>query len=150
MIWLFPAQKRHIPAKRGLSLALRSLHLIGIAGLSGAFIFALPSDQWQPYLWITLISGALMVIKEIYTDGIWLLQLRGQVIIGKILTIGVVWLYFQASGLWVYMFSIVCSAIIAHGPGKLRYYSVWHRKVYTADIRQGKPLGIIKNSGEGS
>lgn len=148
MNWLFPEKKRHIPAKRILSLALRTLHLIGIAGLAGAFLFALPASQWQEYLWLTLASGGLMVVKEIYTDGIWLVQLRGQVILAKILILGLAWFYLQVLDSWIYLLCIVLSGIIAHGPGKLRYYSIWHRKVYTADVRKGKPLGVVKNSGE--
>lgn len=148
MSLLFPEKKRHIPAKRGLSLVLRTLHLIGIAGLAGAFLFALPAYQWQEFLWLTLASGGLMVAKEIYTDGIWLIQLRGQVIIAKVLMLSVSWFYFQVMDSWVYMLSIVLSGIISHGPGKLRYYSIWHGKVYTADVRKGQPLGVVKNSGE--
>ncbi|MFT5708109.1 MAG: hypothetical protein ACI9ES_002411, partial [Oceanospirillaceae bacterium] len=107
MNWLFPEKKRHIPAKRILSLALRTLHLIGIAGLAGAFLFALPASQWQEYLWLTLASGGLMVVKEIYTDGIWLVQLRGQVILAKILILGLAWFYLQVLDSWIYLLCIV-------------------------------------------
>ncbi len=148
MSWLFPEQKRNIPAKRSLSLVLRSLHLIGIAGLAGAFLFALPANQWREYLWLTVATGGLMVIKEIYTDGIWLIQLRGQVILSKVVLLSVSWFYFQVMDSWIYMLCIVLSGVISHGPGKLRYYSLWHGKVYTADVRKGKALGVVKNSGE--
>lgn len=89
-----------------------------------------------------------MVAKELYTDGIWLVQLRGQVVMTKMLLLGVCWFHFEIMETSVYMLSIIASGIISHGPGKLRYYSLWHRKVYTADVRKGKPLGPVKNSGE--
>ncbi len=148
MSWLFPENKRDIPAKRSLSLVLRTLHLIGIAGLAGAFLFSLPANQWREYLWLTLATGSLMVVKEIYTDGIWLVQLRGQIIIAKVALLALFWFYFQRLDSTVYMLIIVLSGVISHGPGKLRYYSIWHAKVYTADVRKGKPLGKVKNSGE--
>ena len=148
MSWLFPEHKRNIPAKRSLSLVLRTLHLIGIAGLAGAFLFALPANQWREYLWLTLATGGLMVVKEIYTDGIWLIQFRGQIIIAKVALLALFWFYFQRLDSTVYMLIIVLSGVISHGPGKLRYYSIWHGKVYTADVRKGQPLGKVKNSGE--
>lgn len=148
MSWLFPENKRHIPAKRLLSISLRTLHLIGIAGLSGAFLFDLPMEQWHGYLLLTVLTGGLMVLKELYSDGIWLLQLRGQIIMLKIILLALAWFYWQMYDIWVYMLSIILSGIISHGPGKLRYYSVWHGKVYTRDVRQGRPLGTVKDSGE--
>ncbi|WP_261843953.1 hypothetical protein [Aliamphritea ceti] len=148
MSWLIPEKKRNIPGKRWLSIGLRTLHLIGIAGLSGAFLFDLPKEVWHHYLLLTLASGGLMVLKELYSDGIWLIQLRGQIIMLKVVLLALAWFYWEAYDLWLYMLSIVLSGIISHGPGKLRYYSLWHGKVFTRDVMRGRPLGKVKDSGE--
>jgi hypothetical protein len=127
----FFIQQRNIPAKRWFSIGLRCLHLIGICGLSGAYLFSLPESEWQGYLLITLVSGCLMVLKEVYLDAIWLLQLRGQVILLKVALLGLAAAFPPKVDLLIFIVVIVISGIIAHAPGKLRYYSLWHRGVIT-------------------
>jgi hypothetical protein len=130
-MYRFFIQQRSIPAKRWLSIGLRCLHLVGICGLSGAYLFSLPQAEWYGYLLITLVSGGLMVLKEIYLDAMWLLQLRGQVILFKIVLLGLAAVYFPKMDSLIFLVIIVASGIIAHAPGKLRYYSLWHRGVIT-------------------
>ena len=80
MNWLVPPHKRPLPGKRWLSIILRSLHLVGIAGLAGAYLYSLPEAVWGPYLLLGVGSGFLLLARELYVDGIWLLQLRGQLV----------------------------------------------------------------------
>ncbi|WP_051221983.1 hypothetical protein [Neptunomonas japonica] len=127
----FFIQQRSIPAKRWLSIGLRCMHLVGICGLSGAYLFSLPQAEWHGYLLITLVSGGLMVLKEIYLDTIWLLQLRGQVILLKVALFGLAAVFSPKVDPLIFIIIIVVSGIIAHAPGKLRYYSLWHRGVIT-------------------
>lgn len=130
----FFTQQRSIPARRWLSIGLRCLHLVGICGLSGAYLFSLPESDWYGYLLITLISGFLMMLKEVYLDAIWLLQLRGQVILLKVVMLGLAAVCFPALDQVVFLLVIVVSGIIAHAPGKVRYYSLWHRSVLTHEM----------------
>jgi hypothetical protein len=123
----FPAVSRSFPGMRWLNITLRTLHLIGVAGLGGAYLYAAAPESWRPYLWLTLFSGTGLIAVSLYANAIWLLQLRGQVILFKLLLLGLM--------LWWPMFSvelgmgvIVLSSVIAHAPGNLRYYSLWHRR----------------------
>lgn len=142
MSWLFPIDKRDFPGRRWLSITLRTLHLIGIAGLAGAYLFHLPDNQWMPYLWLAVLSGFLMAAMAIYVDGIWLLQLRGQAIFLKLLLLSTVFWLFDEPQTMIYLLVIILSGVVSHAPGKVRYYSLWHRKVLTkADL-------INKNCGE--
>lgn len=142
MSWLFPIDKRDFPGRRWLSITLRTLHLIGIAGLAGAYLFHLPESQWMPYLWLAVLSGFLMAAMAIYVDGIWLLQLRGQAIFLKLLLLSTVFWLFDEPQAMIYLLVIILSGVVSHAPGKVRYYSLWHRKVLTkADL-------INKNCGE--
>ena len=142
MSWLFPIDKRDFPGRRWLSITLRTLHLIGIAGLAGAYLFHLPESQWMPYLWLAVVSGFLMAAMAIYVDGIWLLQLRGQAIFLKLLLLSTVFWLFDEPQAMIYLLVIILSGVVSHAPGKVRYYSLWHRKVLTkADL-------INKNCGE--
>ncbi len=141
---LFPDPSRKIPGKRHLSVLLRSLHLVGIAGLAGHFLFDLAPAQWLPYAIVALGSGGLMVAMELWCDGIWLLQLRGQAILLKLLLLaGAVMIPTLAVPLFVLI--VLISGFFAHAPGKVRYYSLWHGRVVKA-LRG--PDGLIRDCGQ--
>lgn len=131
MTWLFPPEKRDFRGKRWVSITLRTLHLIGIGGLAGAYLYQLPEAAWHPYLLLAVGSGVLMVCMEIFVDGIWLLQLRGQAIFLKLLLLSSVFWLFDAPQAGIYLAVMVISGVVAHAPGKVRYYSIWHRRVLT-------------------
>lgn len=124
---LFPQQGRSFRAMRWVNIALRTLHLIGVAGLGGAFLYAAPRPLWEPWLWVTLFSGMALMVLSIYSNGVWLVQLRGLVILFKLLLLGLM-LYLPAFSLELGIGVIVLSSLIAHAPGDIRYYSPWHRR----------------------
>lgn len=144
-MWL--AQKRSFPGKRWFSIGLRCLHLVGICGLAGAYLFEQPEAVWHPYLLMTVISGALMMAKEVYSDMIWLYQLRGQIIFFKLLLLAVGLWWFESPEAGVFIVVVVLSGIIAHAPGKVRYYSLWHRQVITRELIE-IPVHEVKDCGE--
>ena len=123
----FPINSRDFPGQRWVNISLRTLHLIGIAGLGGAYLYAVPQELWQPYLWLTLSSGIGLVCVSLYSSAIWLLQLRGQLILFKLILLGLI-LQWPALNWGVGMMVIAISSVIAHAPGNLRYYSLWHRR----------------------
>lgn len=123
----FPINSRGFPGMRWVNISLRTLHLIGIAGLGGAYLYAVPQELWQPYLWLTLSSGIGLVCVSLYSSAIWLLQLRGQLILFKLILLGLI-LQWPALNWGVGMMVIAISSVIAHAPGNLRYYSLWHRR----------------------
>lgn len=134
MRWLFPQEKRDIPAKRWLGISLRTLHLFGMAGLAGAYLFQQPESSWYPYLLLTVITGLLMAAMEVYSDGIWLVQLRGTAIVFKLMLLSTVLWWFEQPNAYIYFSVIVISGVVSHAPGKLRYYSIWHRRVITEPL----------------
>jgi len=124
---IFPAVSRGFPGMRWLNISLRTLHLIGIAGIGGAYLYPAETAAWTAYLWLTLLSGVALVGLSLYSNGIWLLQLRGLAIVLKLLLL--LWLVFVPRlSLPVVIAVIVLSSVIAHAPGNLRYYSPWHRR----------------------
>jgi len=141
MQWLFPAEKRDFKGRRWLSISMRTLHLMGIAGLAGAYLFQLPEAQWLPYLWLAVLSGVVMAVTEVVTDGIWLLQVRGQAIFLKLFLLSTVFWLFDEPQSSVYLLVILISGVISHAPGKVRYYSLWHGKVLTKEDLINKSCG---------
>jgi hypothetical protein len=77
---LFPAESRYMPGNRWLNVILRTMHLVGIAGIGGGYFYASQGDTWRFYLDLCLVSGTLLALLFVYSNGLWLLQLRGLVI----------------------------------------------------------------------
>lgn len=123
---IFPTSSRTFYGQRWVNILLRTTHLIGVSGIGAGAIFQLPVHLWQPYLLTTMISGCLMVFIEVWSNGIWLVQLRGQSTLIKlaVLSLSFIW------GMQGYMIftAIIISGIFAHAPGKVRYYSIFHGK----------------------
>ena len=124
--WLFPLEKREFAAKRHLLIGLRSLHLTGVAGYAGLLVFDLPSDQWLYLALLGLISGLLMFCIELWSDGIFLLQMRGLGVLLKLVIFALILIYpaWRFEG----FFSIVLLAgYFSHCPAKVRYYLPFSR-----------------------
>lgn len=122
---LFPVTSRSFPGMRWLNIFLRTLHLIGVAGLGGAYLYEAPRLLWEPYLWLSMLSGFALVAVSVYSNGIWLIQLRGLLILFKLLLLGLL-LFLPAMKLELGIAVIIISSVISHAPGNLRYYSPWH------------------------
>ena len=121
----FPAESRYMPGNRWLNVILRTLHLVGIAGIGGGYLYASQDDTWRYYLDLCLVSGTLLALLFVYSNGIWVLQLRGLVIMFKLLL-------FYAIALWpmqaipLLILILVLSGWIAHASARVRYYSPFY------------------------
>ena len=124
---LFPAESRYLPGQRWINIGLRTTHLIGVAGLGAGFLYPAADEQWRLYLHIALLSGTLLSLLFIYSNAIWLLQLRGQAILLKVGLFGLIPLL-PALRLELFLAVVVLSGIFAHAPAGVRYYSPWHRR----------------------
>ncbi len=104
---------------------LRTLHLIGVAGLGGGFLYQAMDQSWRLYLWLTMFSGIGLVLISVWSNGIWLLQLRGQAILFKLVLLGSIPLW-PLLKLPVLILVLVISGIISHAPASVRYHSLYH------------------------
>jgi len=117
--------------KRWSKISLRTLHLLAVAGVGGGILFALEKDLWINYWWLALVTGVLMMVMDIAANPVWIVQVRGVVIIFKIFLLALLVSY-PAWGSFLLIFIIVISTVISHAPGKLRYYSFYHRQVISS------------------
>ncbi len=127
MSLLFPRRSRGFSGLRWVNILLRTLHLLGMAGLGGGFFYAAIGDAWLGFLYLTLVSGVGMVLLSIWSNGIWLLQLRGHAILLKVLLL-LLALAWPAHKMALLVAVIIISGLIAHAPGNIRYYSIFYRK----------------------
>ena len=121
---LFPAEARRFPGQRGLNVLLRALHLVGVSGIGGGFLFGLNEAVWLPFWWTTLASGIALTALYLWSDARWLLQLKGLVIVLKLLLLALAMAVpeLRAAG---FVLIVLLSAVIAHAPGRLRGYTPW-------------------------
>jgi len=119
--FIFPQQSREFKGQRWVNILFRSLHLIGIAGVGGAFLFNVTNQQWLPYMFVTVVSGSAMVILEVWSNGIWLIQLRGLATLLKLSLLSLTFIFGMQA---MILFSVIfISGLMSHAPGKVRYYS---------------------------
>ncbi|MEE8495313.1 MAG: hypothetical protein V3S21_02450 [Xanthomonadales bacterium] len=118
--------------KRWSKTSLRTLHLLAIAGVGGGILFALEKDLWINYWWLALVSGVLMMLMDIAANPVWIVQVRGVVILLKLILLALL----GSNPAWdsfLLVVIIIISTVISHAPGKLRYYSLYHRRVISSN-----------------
>ena len=135
MAILFPASARSFPGMRWLNITLRSLHLVGMAGMGGDYLYRTSLSPWSDFWLLTLLSGGGMILVSLWSDGRWLLQLRGWVILFKLLLLAILpWLdqVVTHGAAWGFIVIILLSSVIAHAPGRVRYRFM----VHLSDVRE--------------
>lgn len=140
--WLFPPRSRQFPGKRWAKIVLRTLHLFGVAGIGGAYLYHAQPQDWLPFLWLTLLTGTTMVLIELWSHCIWLLQIRGMAIVIKLVLLSVAAMLPPSFDPGVIFVVILISGIISHAPSRQRYYSPFYgRKITLNDWSWGRPNG---------
>jgi hypothetical protein len=118
--------------KRWSKISLRTVHLLAVAGVGGGILFGLEKQLWINYWWLALVSGALMMLMDIVANSVWIIQVRGLVILIKLILLAMLGIY-PAWDRFLLIVIIIISAVISHAPGKVRYYSFYHRQVIDSD-----------------
>ncbi len=113
--------------KRSLKIVLRCVHLFSMAMVSAGLFLPLPQELWQPYWPLCLGSGLLLIALDVASNFFWLVQVRGVVILGKLLLLSLAFMY-QAIAPYLIVLLIFMSGLIARGPSDWRYYSLYHKR----------------------
>lgn len=135
---LFPDPPRAFAGQRWLNIVLRSLHLVGMAGVVAGVWFEVPWPAWRGYFWLTLCSGAALVAVAVWSSAIWFCQVRGVAVLLKLLML----LLLPAlpdlapALLWAV---ILLSGVVSHAPGRLRYALFCRRQASGATRRHAAP-----------
>ena len=114
--------------RRWSKITLRTLHIVSVAGIGGGILFGMEPESWQAYWWLSVVTGVLIVAIDALANRVWLIQVRGLAIYLKLVLLVCLWKY-PAWDVELLMAIIVLSAVISHAPSRLRYYSIYHRKV---------------------
>lgn len=112
-------------ARRLLKVVVRTIHLVGIAGVFGN---AMSGTSNSFYLSLALISGVVLMLMEIYSGLIWFVQIRGVAQIVKLLLLLLIHLRPELT-MPCLVAVIVISGFMSHAPSWIRYFSLQHGKV---------------------
>ncbi|MCW8832047.1 MAG: hypothetical protein OQK09_03285 [Colwellia sp.] len=114
--------------KRWLKISLRSIHLVGIAGV---FATSLTAENLVIYWAIAILSGIGLLALEALTNLIWFIQIRALVMYVKFSLL--VALFFYPHYAWHILVTIILiSGLISHAPSAVRYFSFIHWRKITA------------------
>lgn len=124
--------------KRGLSLLLRTVHLVSFGILLGGHTFAIDADRLLPALYLTIASGIGLMALEIYAIGPhWLFMGKGGAVLLKLLILLAVpyaWDY----RLPLLLLVVVIASVGSHMPGRYRHYSMLQGRI----VQIGEGLSI--------
>lgn len=135
---LFPAIPRRIPYERGISIALRTAHLMTSGLLLGGHAFEVAPHRLILLLYLTSASGVGLVTLELYSSCRWIYLGKGVLVTLKVALL-------VAAGIWweqrvVFLLLVVLvGSVGSHMPARFRYYSFVHGRVISDPARV--PIG---------
>jgi hypothetical protein len=115
--------------KRLFKVIVRSIHLVGMAGVFG---HALMQTSGSVYLSLAIASGIVLVMMEASSGLIWFVQLRGVSLYLKLLLLLLMHLKPEIT-IPCLIAVIVISGLMSHAPGWIRYFSLRHGRVVLSD-----------------
>ena len=119
--------------KRWTKISLRTLHLVSVAGVGGGILFGLDREIWYAYWWLSVTTGVLLILIDALANPVWWIQVRGLTVYVKLILLVCLW-KFPHWDFALLLVIIVLSAVISHAPSKLRYYSIYHKKIIRSDL----------------
>lgn len=119
---------RPLPGVRPLRTALRTGHLLAFGALYGGHVYGVDAAALRPALLATIATGGTLMALEMYRTPAWPLQLRGLATFAKIALVAAVAAWWDAR-VWLLSAAVVVGGVASHMPGRLRYYSILHRRV---------------------
>jgi hypothetical protein len=133
--FLIPPEPRRYPGQRWVKMSARSAH-VALSGIYlGALVFQIEPALREPWFLAAMFSGLVMFCLDLVESGAFLLQLRGVVLVGKLLLLAFV----PALGsvaVWLVAFVAFVSVISSHASSKFRYFLVWGRgRIKAAETR---------------
>ena len=133
--------------QRGISIALRTLHLASFGILLGGHAFAIEADRLIPTFYLTLASGIGLMGVEVYVNGLqWFFLGKGVSVLLKMAILLAVPLFWGHRVLLLLLVVVVAS-VGSHMPARYRHYSFLHGRVVKAGegLRITMPEGKLPN-----
>jgi len=123
---LFPDEPRSFPGRRETKILVRAVHVL-LAGLfTAAVVFRLEEAERAVWFHGALGSGLALLLLDLHESGAFLLQVRGLVVLLKLLLLACLPLFGAAEG-WILSLVVLASVYFSHASSKIRYFMVFGR-----------------------
>lgn len=130
--WLFPDPPRRVPHARAWNVGFRTLHLMAFSVLLGGHFWNVEAELLLPALGITVASGAALMGLELYKTLHWCFLGKGLVVLGKLLLLLSVPLFWEVRAPLLFAV-VVLASVGAHMPARYRNYSVIFRREFLTE-----------------
>jgi len=120
---VLPPEKPLIKSSRALSIALRTLHLIGFAVLLGGHWFNVPRAELLPWLYWSVLSGAGLMALELRGGLGWLRQLAGGLTLAKLALLCLIPAFWEQRRVLLLLIA-VAGSVGSHLPSALRHFDL--------------------------
>ena len=109
---------------RWASVLLRSIHVAAMGVVLGGVFLGANHEALAVAIWLTLVSGALMLFMDILKGPGVLLQVSGLAVILKLALLAVGFFFLPEQRFGWYLAATLIASIGSHMPGWLRHYSI--------------------------
>lgn len=123
---LFPREPRRFTGQRWVKICLRSLHVLCAGIYLGAYVLGVEGDLRTRWFLATLLSGVAMLLVDLFESGAFLLQLRGLVVMSKLVLLAFI-AKLGPAAVWILAAVAFFSVISSHASSGFRYYMIWGR-----------------------
>ncbi len=123
-----------LPYRRAWNIAWRTAHIAVSGVLVGGHVFGQTPQLLLPWLYATVVTGAVLIGLESGPYLRWFHQGRGILVLVKLLLLSLVpWCWDQRVPLLFVV--IVLASVGSHMPARFRYYSILYRRVLECSPR---------------
>jgi hypothetical protein len=113
---------------RAADILVRTAHVAGTSIIFGGSFFKIPFDRIIFWYYAALITGAMLIISEIYHRPYWIHQGRGIMVLIHVGLLGLLHLL-PNFRIPILLLAIVFGMVGSHMPKKFRYWSFVHGHV---------------------
>jgi len=118
---LFPDPPRGFRGRRTLKIVLRGVHVVSAALCLGAYAFDAPDRL--AWLLAAAGTGVLILALDLHETAAFLLEVRGLVLLTKIVALAFV----PQGGAWLLGAVVLLSVVSSHAPASVRHRLVFGR-----------------------
>jgi hypothetical protein len=135
---LFPATPRVLPFNRGISIGVRTLHLLASSLLLGGHAFDVAPQRLVALLYLTVGSGLGLILLELYRSCDWAYQGMGVLVIVKVVITAMAGLWWEQRVLLLSLV-VVLGSVGSHMSARYRHYSFRHGRVLDSKSSPTRP-----------
>jgi hypothetical protein len=118
---LFPPAPRQLHGRRAMKVLLRTIHVPCAGILTAAYLFDAGASSRTVWMVGTIVSGLLILLLDLHETGVFLLQVRGLVVLGKIALLAMLPIL-EVYRVPVLVGLLGISVMSSHAPSRIRYH----------------------------